>query len=106
MGFIFDDTQAHSLFFALSLVFGKKAMRAAPDIHTEWSDYYAFLSCINRAEGKSWSAQSGKLEHWIDMRRLNKLYGTGLSRRALFPKLLSHRRKSAGNRTAYTRIDV
>ena len=59
----------------LIVLFGEKAMRDAPNIHSEWPEYNIFLSCVNRAEGKHWRTHSRKTEHWIDMRRLNKMFG-------------------------------
>lgn len=83
----------------LVILFGKKAMQYAPDIHAEWEEFLTYVSSRNRAEGKHWRTHSRKQEHWIDMRQLNKVYGTGGPRRFL-PNFLS-RRRIPGDSTSY-----
>ena len=61
----------------LVILFGKNAMLAAPDIHTEWKQFYKFMSTLNEQEGKHWNARTKKVESWIDLRKLDKAYGDG-----------------------------
>ena len=61
----------------LVILFGKKAMLAAPDIHTEWKQFYKFMSTLNDQEGKHWNARTKKVESWIDLRKLDKAYNDG-----------------------------
>ena len=60
----------------LILLFGKKAMLSAPDVH-EWREFHGFLCKLNHTEGKHWKATTGKMEHWIDLRKLNRTYSDG-----------------------------
>ena len=61
----------------LVVLFGSKAMLGAPDIHTEWKDFYKFMSALNEQEGKHWNARTKKVESWIDLRKLDKAYNDG-----------------------------
>jgi hypothetical protein len=61
----------------LVVLFGRKAMLHAPDIHSEWAKFASFLNLVNKAEGQHWRTKTRHKEHWIDMKRLNRVYGTG-----------------------------
>ena len=61
----------------LVILFGKKAMLAAPDIRTEWKQFYNFMATLIDQEGKHWNAHTKKVESWIDLRKLDKAYGDG-----------------------------
>jgi hypothetical protein len=57
---------------------GKKAMIRAPDIHSEWSDFYAFLTKINQKEGKHRlavdSRNKNRRDYWIDLKHFERLF--------------------------------
>jgi len=61
----------------VELVFGK-SFRDAPDIHTEWKSFAAFLAIVVDKEGKQWNPLSQKLRPWIDMKKLNATYNGGV----------------------------
>jgi len=88
----------------LIVLFGEKAMQNAPNIHSEWPEYNIFLSCINRAEGKHWRTHSRKTEHWIDMRRLNKMFGD--RRHKWFSSFGSSRKLKQIRRDSHTADDT
>ena len=66
----------------LVVLFGKEEMLLAPDIHSQWKDFYEFVSVLNKTELKNWIALSGTQESWIDMRKMSKAYSGGPTRRA------------------------
>jgi len=59
----------------LTLLFGKAAFRSAPDIHSDWKGFSAVLEQIIKAESREWNAHTKSLGPWIDMKKLNKIYG-------------------------------
>lgn len=93
----------------LVLLFGKKAMLSAPDVHSEWKEFYDFLNKLNRTEGKHWKAKTGRMESWIDMRKLKKEYGTSSTRgmlRGLFSWSRGGARRSETDRSPYAVVDI
>jgi len=97
----------------LVVLFGKKVMLSAPDIHTQWDEFYEFLTKLNKTEGKHWKAQTRRVERWIDVRKINKMYGDG-SHRRFFGTMFSWRswRKSSPKspkpvkQQAYKMVDI
>jgi hypothetical protein len=57
---------------------GKKAMVLAPDIHSQWSDFYAFLKKINQKEGKHRlgldSKNKNRRDFWIDLKHFERMF--------------------------------
>lgn len=62
----------------LDLLFGATAFVGAPDIYTEWKAFAAFFAIVIRREKRQWCPHSKRLEDWIDLRKLNLIYGGGL----------------------------
>jgi hypothetical protein len=62
----------------LELMFGSSAFANAPNIHSDWKNFVAFLNTVVQNEERQWCPHSKKLEGWIDMRKLNVVYGGGL----------------------------
>jgi len=60
----------------LVIIFGKKAMLSAPDMHTEWNQFYEFMIDLNETEGKHWKARTRRVERWVDLRKMHRAYRT------------------------------
>jgi hypothetical protein len=62
----------------LELLFGASAMANAPNIHSDWKNFVSFLNTVIQNEERQWCPHSKKLEGWIDLRKLNVVYGGGI----------------------------
>jgi hypothetical protein len=62
----------------LELLFGASAMANAPNIHSDWKNFVSFLNTVVQNEERQWCPHTKKLEAWIDLRKLNGVYGGGL----------------------------
>jgi hypothetical protein len=62
----------------LELLFGASAFANAPNIHSDWKNFVSFLNTVLQNEERQWCPHSKKLEGWIDLRKLNVVYGGGL----------------------------
>lgn len=59
----------------LVVLFGRKIMIQAPDIHAEWTRFYQFIRKVNDVSGQHFSSRTGQGEKWLDMQELSRLYG-------------------------------
>jgi hypothetical protein len=70
-----DKDELRAFFVAF---YGTKVMIQAPDIHTEWADFFAYVSNMNRKEGKHRLGlqrnNKNRRDYWIDLKQLEKLY--------------------------------
>ena len=68
----------------LVVLFGKEKMMLAPAIHSQWKEFYEFVSVVNKTEPKNWNAQTGTRESWIDMRKMDKACSDRPRRASMF----------------------
>jgi hypothetical protein len=62
----------------LELLFCEASFENAPNIHTDWKNFVAWLARVSGKEGLHWNPISRKMECWIDTRKLEKIYEGGL----------------------------
>lgn len=68
----------------LELLFGRDRLINLPNIHTQWKEFIAMLTRVVRDEGKQWCPTTRKMEYWVDLKCLDRIYG---SKRFLWPKV-------------------
>jgi hypothetical protein len=85
---------------------GKKAMVLAPDIHSQWSDFYAFLKKINQKEGKHRlgldSNNKNRRDFWIDLKHFDRMFkneNEELARRSM-------PRQQRGSFSQFLRVEI
>jgi hypothetical protein len=61
----------------LELLFGAPKLGTAPDIHTDWKGFVSVLKEVIKAEPEQWNPATKKVGPWIDIKKLEKCYGTG-----------------------------
>jgi hypothetical protein len=59
------------------LLFGNGIMDGVPDPHADWNGFYQAIDRLVRMEKMTWNPIRKRMEPWIDMRSLNKMYGPG-----------------------------
>jgi hypothetical protein len=62
----------------LEILFGKSMFENAPDIHTEWKGFMSWMANVVSKEVLQYNPQSRKMDAWIDIRKLNLMYGGGI----------------------------
>lgn len=62
------------------ILFGKKRMLSAPDLHTELRAFCLYIKKINKLEASHWNAQTQKIGVLVDVQKLQRFYGGRLSR--------------------------
>ena len=88
-----DKDELRELFV---LLFGKKPMLVAPDIRTEWKRFSTYVSSLNQREGKHWNVHTRRIDRWIDVRKLDKIYGEGVGPRRRLSSIFSGWSKKSG----------
>lgn len=60
------------------ILFTDKAMRSVPDPQADWNGFVQAIDELNDDEIKTWNPIHKRVESWIDMSSLKKIYGHGL----------------------------
>jgi Mg-chelatase subunit ChlD len=61
----------------MSILFGLGLIDEAPDPDGDWKGFSLFVGQLVAKEKKQWDAVHKKMMPWIDMKKLNKEYGSG-----------------------------
>jgi hypothetical protein len=61
----------------LELLFGAEKLETAPDIHTDWKGFVSALKEVVKVEPEQWNPTTKKVGPWVDIKKLEKCYGTG-----------------------------
>ena len=61
----------------LKLAFGAAVIDKAPDVHTDWKSFCKFLQALLDLEMQHYNPRTKKMCQWIDMKELNRCYGSG-----------------------------
>jgi hypothetical protein len=75
----------------LEVLFGKDAFENAPDVHADWRGFVKIVARVVKNEKYQWSPRTHKMEPWVDVKKLDKMYGERLS---LFARMGSSARRS------------
>jgi hypothetical protein len=75
----------------LEVLFGKDAFENAPDVHTDWRGFVKGVARVLKNEKLQWCPRTLKPEPWVDVKKLDKMYGERLS---LFARMGSSARRS------------
>lgn len=59
------------------LLFGDGMMDGVPDPHADWNGFYQAIDRLVRMEKNTWNPKRKRMEPWVDMRSLKKMYGLG-----------------------------
>jgi hypothetical protein len=59
------------------ILFGNGKMDAVPDPQADWNGFYQAIERLVDGEQKTWNPVHKRMEPWVDMRTLKKLYGPG-----------------------------
>jgi hypothetical protein len=57
------------------LLFGDKQFDGVPDPQTDWAGFVEGLSKIVQKEKRQWNPITKKIQPWVDIKQLNKVYG-------------------------------
>jgi hypothetical protein len=76
----------------VEVLFGREAFENAPDVHTDWRGFVKGVSRVVKDENYQWNPRSQKMEPWVDVKKLDKMYGERLS---LFARMGSSARRSS-----------
>jgi len=58
----------------LRLLLGRAAIDGAPDPHVDWSGFLKVVERGVKAAGRQWNPSTRKLDYWVDLKQLDKLY--------------------------------
>jgi hypothetical protein len=58
-------------------LFGEESTQSMPNIHSDWRGFLESAQRLVDVESKQWNPITKKLAPWIDLKKLNKAYGTG-----------------------------
>ena len=61
----------------LCFLFGDEAFSSAPHPHTDWKGFAQHVDRVVRNEQEQWNPVKQKVMPWINMKKLNKMYGGG-----------------------------
>jgi hypothetical protein len=61
----------------LGLLFGEGQFDAVPDPQADWKGFVSDVDRIVKKENNQWNPISKKVQPWVDMKKLNKVYGGG-----------------------------
>jgi len=59
------------------LLFGEAQFDGVPDPQADWVGFITDLDRIAKKENKQWNPITKKVQPWVDVRKLNKVYGDG-----------------------------
>lgn len=59
------------------LLFGNNSMDGVPDPEANWKLFLESIDLLNKKEGKTWNPVSRKMEYWVDIRKLKRIYSKG-----------------------------
>ncbi|CAB9514636.1 expressed unknown protein [Seminavis robusta] len=76
----------------LGVLFGKSLFENAPDVHTDWRGFIKGVSRVVKNQQYQWNPKSQKMEPWVDVKKLDKMFGERLS---LFARMGSSARRSS-----------
>ena len=57
------------------LLFGDGQMDGVPDPQSDWKGFYDKICKIVQQEGKTWNPIKKRMEPWVDVKKLKKMYG-------------------------------
>jgi hypothetical protein len=59
----------------MKIIFGQQKLMEIPDPEVDWKGFSARIASYNAAESKQYNAIHKRLMPWIDMGKLNHVYG-------------------------------
>lgn len=76
----------------LELLFGKAVFFGSPDVHQDWRGFLKALAKIVKIHKTQWNPRTQKMEPWIDVKKLDKVFSERLS---LFARMGSSARRDS-----------
>lgn len=59
------------------LLFGEAQFDGVPDPQADWAGFSSEIARIVKKENKQWNPITRKVQPWVDIKKMNKMYGDG-----------------------------
>lgn len=76
----------------LELLFGNALFESAVDVHSNWKGFIKGVQRVVKSQPYQWNPRTQKMEPWVDVKKLERLYGERLG---LFARMGSSARRSS-----------